>query len=117
MKYLSLDQLEPGKLYLFRYAFNSKRIILQPARFIGIKEPEGGEIKGIPTAPVRRRPTVEWILQGHRSSVPVGDGTKAAAVLTESWLQAQMIARTDEVVQLQAQASTLYDVYKEVKTQ
>lgn len=116
MKYLSLDQLEPGKLYLFRFVFNSKRIILQPARFIGIKEPEGGEIKGTPTVQ-RRRPTVEWVLQGYRSSVPVGDGSKAAAVLTEKWLQAQMIARTDEVVQLQAQASTLYDMYKEVKTQ
>jgi hypothetical protein len=101
MKYLSVDQLEPGKLYLFRHAFNSKRIIFQPARFIGIHE--------------SGRPQVEWVLQGFRSSVPVGDGLKAAAVLTEKWLQDQMLALSDEVLQLQAQASTLYDAYKEVK--
>lgn len=103
MKNLNINELEIGKLYLFRHSFNSKRMIYQPARLVEILEINGRPI-----------PKVEWLLQGFKSTVGVGDGTKAAARLDKSWLKQQMSNRADEVVRLQTEASTLFTVYKEL---
>jgi hypothetical protein len=73
MKHIPLSELEVGKLYLFRHTFNSKRIVLQPGRFIGIHE--------------SGRPLVQWCIQGFKSTALVGDGTKVAVELTAKWLQ------------------------------
>ena len=113
MKYLALSELTPGQVYLFRRAFNSKTIILQPAVFIRVWS-QTGEKQPL-DAYQRPRPLVKFIIDDVETTVPVGDGTKAAAVLTKSWLERQMRDRADEVARLQAETSKLFNIYKEIK--
>ena len=112
MKYLRLDELVVGEVYLFRHTFNSKRIILQPARFLGI---ETKVLHDWSQTKKFRRPRVHWIIQNYASSVPVGDGSKAAAAITKNWLQNQMLERADQMRALQAEEHLLYDLYKVMK--
>ena len=113
MKYLALSELVAGQVYLFQRQFNSKTITLQPATFIRVWS-QSGE-KDPLDAYQRPRPLVKFIIDDVETTVPIGDGTKAAAMLTTSWLERQMCDRADEVARLQAETSKLFNIYKEIK--
>lgn len=110
MNYLHLDQLEAGKVYLFSRYFNSKRIVLQPAEFISGQRPRDSHNQAL-TAKV----LVRFCLDGKEVEVRVGDGKRAAAVLTTAWLQRQLNDRADEVARIQTEASKLLDLYNLIK--
>ena len=114
MKYLPLNELEVGKLYLFHRYFNSKRIILQPGRVLGIHSPSG-DLAQFPGGVLPRpRPMIEWSLDRVQTTAPAGGGKKTAAVLTKAWLQRNMLDRADQIRDLQAESSAMFNLLKEV---
>jgi len=105
MKYLTIKELEVGKLYLFQLKAHRSTPSLAVARVVQI----------VRVKPDDQTPDVEveWILRGYKSFIPIT--AARAVVLDRSWLIAEILERENEAIRLQTESQTLLSIAAELK--
>ncbi len=97
---LIVSELEIGKTYLVKRRFNSKRIIFQPAVYVGtIEAQRNGKATTLPQ--------FKFCFDEAVVAMPTYMDIKP---LTKSWLERQMEDRAVTIAELQREASVLLNI-------